>query len=319
MKDSLSADIRTLQDMHRFGDLFVRAIDSVQSELLSLEPVRTAVDCIGRHWYGTRVKMVSKADGQQFYLHAGLIFLPETRIGLMIEVDKKNNLNTYQILWDELADGTTYQLNRDEAEYLKLFMADGLFSELSGKTAGEQVEALARYLKEGCEAIVRCEDRRGFTLSYQDLVDCYQLSLAFEEALVSCKNPAYRVRINRSDKDNFGQYASGYRYWLETPDGSTSLYAYFGAIYSYKKRPCGIFSEIDRFSNQTLFDCAKRHMEDDGAYDYSRSEPDFIKLFLSKKWEERFRLADRAEQRQLLTAFVDKCNENMIIAATKEK
>lgn len=60
-------------------------------------------------------------------------------------------------------------------------------------------------------------------------------------------------------------------------------------------------------------------MEDDGAYDYSRSEPDFIKLFLSKKWEERFRLADRAEQRQLLTAFVDKCNENMIIAATKEK
>lgn len=319
MNDALCLDISALQDMHRFGDLYAQAIESVKSDLVTLEPVRDAVDCIGRHWYGMRVRMISKTDGQQFYLHTGLIFLPETRIGLMIEVDQKNNLNTYQILWDMLENGDTYVVNRDEEEYLKLFMQDELFSAIAGETAGEQVAALARYVKEGCESIARCEDQRGFHLAYHNLTDCYGLSLAFEKALESCNNPLYRVRINHKDKDNFGQYASGYRYWLETPDKKVSLYAYFGAIYSYKKRPCGIFSEIDRFSNQSCFDHAYQNMVDDSAYQFSRAEPDFIKLFVTEDWLERFHNAPKNDQQKLLDAFVDRCNENMIIAATKEK
>ena len=92
MADAFTANIEALQSLHRFGDVYEDAINSIESDVVAFTPLRTARDSIGRHWYGMRCKMECKATGQGFYLHTGLIFLPTTRTGLMVEVDQKNNL-----------------------------------------------------------------------------------------------------------------------------------------------------------------------------------------------------------------------------------
>jgi hypothetical protein len=312
-------DVDSLLQLHRFGDLFERAANAVESDLVSLEPLRTAPDSIGRHWYGMRLRVVSKTSGVQFYLHTGLIYLPKTRIGLMVEVDQKNNLDAYETLWEQLADGPEFEVNHDEAEYLKLFLPDGAFTELFELDAPGQVKRLSRYLQSCAEAIARSEDSRGFRLKLDALTGAYELALLFEQAFYTCDQTACRVRMNNADKDNFGQYASGYRYYLENPDGTVSLYAYFGAIYSYKKRPRGVFMEIDRYSNPEWFDHTASHFQEDAAFCASRAEDGFIKLFLPKEMQHRFQEADADEQLAILTEFLNACNARIIEAATTRR
>ena len=97
-------------------------------------------------------------------------------------------------------------------------------------------------------------------MNIQNLKDSLGLVKAFEKILLEAESEICDAAINVQDKDNFGQYAQGFRYTL-TNQKQMSLYAYFGAIYSYKKQPAGIFAEIDRFSNQKEFDRVFNHFK----------------------------------------------------------
>lgn len=315
MEPSLHIDITAMQSLHRFGDIYEEAVKSIDSALVSFTPLRSAKDCIGRHWYGMRCKMESKATGQGFYLHTGLIFLPSTRTGLMVEVDQKNNLPSYEEIWNNIKSCAAFDVERGEAEYLKLFMPDNQFDAMTKMERAGQVHVLAEYLRMCGEAICLAAARQGFQLSYQDLAHTYTLALAAEKALQAANSSIYTVEINHADPDNFGQYASGYRYYLCNPEKTVKMYAYFGAIYSYKKAPAGIFAEIDWFSNQEVFDNAYANMQEDAAYEFSRTEPKFIKLFMPKAQIELLNTLDAEGQQKLLNSFLDSCNRRLMEAA----
>lgn len=315
MANEFFADISALQSLHRFGDIYEDALRSIQSEIVTFEPMRAAKDSIGRHWYGMRCKMECKVSGQGFYLHTGLIFLPQTRTGLMVEVDQKNNLPSYAQVWDNIERCEAFDVEKGEAEYLKLFMPDTQFDAMRGMNRGAQVKTLASYLQACGEAIAAAATQQGFCLTYAELGNAYKLSLSVETALKTAQSKQYIVEINPADPDNFGQYAAGYRYHLYSTDKAVDMYAYFGAIYSYKKAPAGIFAEIDWFSNQNIFDKVHQNFIANPAFEYSASEPKFVKLFMPAAQLKVLNAANEAEQAKLLASFLDICNSCLMAAA----
>ena len=307
MAEKLQFSLPALLSMHRFGDIYAAAVAGIQSDKVDFEVIRSARDCIGPHWYGMRVRITSKASGQTNYLHTGLIFLPETRVGLMVEVDRQNNAHNYALLWNGLSDTPLFEVNRDEEPYLKLFMPDDTFRAMNEKSAPEQQEMLAAYMKACTESIMAVSDAEGFQLNYQDLLNAVYLGRAFRDVIAGGSTEDYTVEINEKDPDNFGQYAMGYRFWLTNKQKTVRMYAYFGAIYSYKKRPAGIFGEIDWFSNQGCFDGVKAHFVPRNTFAYSNKEEKFIKLFMPQVQVEAFNAAGAEEQRNMLRAFFHEC------------
>ena len=85
------------------------------------------------------------------------------------------------------------------------------------------------------------------------------------------------------------------------------MYAYFGAIYSYKKRPTGIFAEIDWFSNQQIFDKVKANFVPCDAFEYSSAEEKFIKLFMPQAQTEKLNALDYDAQIEMLEEFFSTC------------
>ena len=318
MADKLRFSLPALLSMHRFGDLYAAAVEGIQSEKVNFEVIRTARDCIGPHWYGMRVRIASKKSGQTNYLHTGLIFLPDTRVGLMVEIDRQNNGHNYALLWNGLQDTPAFEVNRDEAPYLKLFMPDDSFREMNDCPAEKQRDMLAAYMRACAESIMEVSDAAGFRLDYDDLLDAVRLGRAFREVISFGGSEAYTVEINEKDPDNFGQYAMGYRFWLSDRKKTVRMYAYFGAIYSYKKRPAGIFGEIDWFSNQSCFDHAKAHFRPREAFEYSNKEEKFIKLFMPEARVTAFNEAEPEAQRAILKEFFHQCCCALVEAATAQ-
>lgn len=337
MAEKLHIDIDALESMHRFGDILSDAIESIQSDLAEFRVIRDAKDCIGRHWYGVRCQVTCRKSGMGFYLHIGLIYLPATRTGLMIELDEQNNRSSYGNVLENIEEHSEFEINREEPEYFKLFMPDAVFADMSGRPRGEQAGILKNFVQSGAEAIVNADQRTGFRLNYQNLRDAFHLANAFEEALREMTSDICQVTVNLADKDNFGQYAEGFRYDLTDKKGC-SLYAYFGVIYSYKKKPSGIFVEIDKHSNPENFDRvlerieetemyahgASRNLDPSGMdglrpimYELSTAEAGFIKLFMKKEMEEALNQAEPEEQIRMLKEFLKACSEAMVLALNK--
>lgn len=155
----------------------------------------------------------------------------------------------------------------------------------------------------------------GFRITQADMLDAYGFAKAFRRVITESQDPAFTTEINEKDPDNFGQYASGYRYWLHNASGSAKMYAYFGSIYSYKKRPAGIFAEIDWFSNQDVFDKVKANFKANPAYEYSEKEEKFIKLFMPQATVEKLNGAEYEQQIEILKEFFTVCSRELAVAS----
>lgn len=315
--EQLCLNINALQSMHRFGDILEDAIAGIQSDTADFTAIRDAKDCIGRHWYGMRCGVKCKHSDLELYLHIGLIYFPSTRPGLMVELDKQNNKSIYQCVLDNLVERPEFEINRDESEYFKLFMPDATFAEISGKKRVNQVAYLRHYVQEAGEAIIQAACEEGFALNYSNVSDALNLITAFDLTLNTVEGELSKVEVNYADKDNFGQYAEGFRYYLSDNEDTLKLYAYFGAIYSYKKQPSGIFAEVDWYSNQQVYDAVFRNMERAQAYDFSLKEPKFIKLFMKESVVEEFNKAKYETQINILKDFLKECNDQMIKAGKR--
>lgn len=315
--ERLNLDMKALQSMQRFGDELEIAIKGIQSSIANFEVIRDAGDCIGRHWYGLRCRVTGRQTGVSLYLHIGLIYHPETKKGLMAELDEQNNGGVYQAVLDGIKERKTFIVNRAEKEYFKLFMPDDIFEAMSLKGGTEQVVMLREFVQDAAEAMTEAASRQGFSITYKQMDNALNLCNAFDRALNEAGTSESRVSVNYSDKDNFGQYASGFRYYLSDLQENVSLYAYFGVIYSYKKQPAGIFAEVDRFSNPDSFDRVYDNIEECSSYKLSVKEPGFIKLFMPEEMEEQFNNAGYGSQIRMLKDFVNDCNDNMIRAWKK--
>lgn len=311
--ERLHIDMKALESMHRFGDILADAIESIDSQTAGFQVIRDAKDCIGRHWYGLRCKAVCRRSGIGFYLHIGLIYFPSTRPGLMIELDEQNNQHSYGCVLENIKERPEFEINREEKEYFKLFLPDAVFEEMSGRARGEQAVLLRRFVQSGVEAIVEAAYEKGFCLDYGNMSDSLNLVNAFDKVLQEVKSDISGVEINYADKDNFGQYAQGLRYWL-SGKSNVSLYAYFGAIYSYKKQPSGIFAEIDKFSNQKEFDRVFEHMVPSDLYELGVGESGFVKLFMKENLLKELNEAEYERQIEILKLFLKTCNDAMVTA-----
>lgn len=315
--DRLRVDIAALQSMQRFGDELEIAIKEIDSGLAQFEVIRDAKDCIGRHWYGLRCRVNGKRTGVSLYLHIGLIYFPTTKYGLMAELDEQNNAGVYSAVLGNIKEREAFEINRAEKEYFKLFMPDKTFEEMSLKTGMQQVEMLKNFVQNAAEAMVEAASQQGFSINYSQMADALNLCNAFDKALCEVRGDESKVCVNYKDKDNFGQYASGFRYYLSDKENKVSLYAYFGIIYSYKKQPSGIFAEVDWFSNQNEFDKVFNHIETSESYVLSVKEPKFVKLFMPEKMTEQLNQSDYDSQIEILKSFLKNCNDSMIRAWKK--
>lgn len=315
--EQLNINIDSLRSMHRFGDCLEEAINKIESDTCDFEVKRDAKDCIGRHWYGLRVRVTDKKVGTGFYLHIGLIYFPTTRKGLMVELDEQNNQNVYATVVQQIQARKEFEINRDEKEYFKLFMPDQTFETMLSLPRNEQVECLKIYVQNCAEAIVEAQSNEGFSFSIENLDNSRNLINAFDKVLNEVDSQHSKVVVNYNDKDNFGQYAAGFRYYLSDLNDVETYYAYFGAIYSYKKNPAGIFAEIDWFSNQSNFDNVYKHLEKSDKFNYSNNEPKFIKLFMKDEDVEKFNKASYEEQVEQLKEFLRECNDAMVLAGLK--
>jgi hypothetical protein len=304
-----------MRSLHLFGDIYEEVIREAQSKFVEFSPDRMSSDSIGPHWYGMRCHLMGRTTGLRFYLHTGLIFLPDTKTGLMIELDMKSNDAVFAQVWDRIEKNPLYVINKDEDEYLKLFMPDEVLASLEQMNRAEQKTALSMFFVTCAENIARAAEGRAFRLDESDLANMFMLARAFESSLENEKNNEYKVEINRSDRDNFGQYASGYRYWLSDKKSEVKMYAYFGAIYSYKKEPAGVFVEIDRQSNRDIFEHVHSKVRQGESYIVSDTEPDFIKLFMSGSAVDAFNSADHVAQKEILNNFLHECNRMLALAA----
>ena len=263
-----------------------------------------------------RCRATSKVSGFSFYFHTGLIYLPSTKIGLMVEIDQKNNLMQYDKVVSELQDTALFTVNRAEPEYLKLFMPGEAFSRLNEADADTQKQMLTAYMQAAGEACVAVVDGTcGFRITEKDMLDAYGFANAFRKVITETKHAAFTTQINEKDPDNFGQYASGFRYWLSNAAGTVKMYAYFGSIYSYKKNPAGLFVEIDWFSNQDVFGKVKAAFKSDPAFEYSEKEEKFIKLFMPQSTLEALNEADYNKQIEILKNFFTVCNNALAVAS----
>jgi hypothetical protein len=304
-----------MRALHLFGDIYEEAVREARSAAVEFSPDRSAPDGIGPHWYGMRCHLTGRTTGLRFYLHTGLIFLPETKKGLMVELDRNSNESVFADVWEHVGEGPLYVVNKDEEEYLKLFMPEETFASLERMDRAGQKETLSTFFVACAEEIARAAGGCAFRLSESDLSNMLALARAFERCLEGEASDEYAVGINRADGDNFGQYASGYRYWLSDKKGDARMYAYFGAIYSYKKDPAGVFVEIDRPSNQSVFERVHAAVRQGESYQISGAEPDFIKLFLTESRVKAFNAADRAAQEEIVGDFLHECNTMLTFAA----
>lgn len=325
--EQLRLDIAALQSMQRFGDELETAVRGIKSELGEFEVLRDAPDCIGRHWYGMRCRVSGKDTKVSLYLHIGLIYYPTTRCGLMVELDEQNNAGVYRAVLDHIKKRESFEINRAEDEYFKLFMPDEKFQEMSSEGQSAQVAGLKGFVQDCAEAMLEAASCRGFSISCSQLADALKLCNAFDKALNEVKSEESSVLVNYKDRDNFGQYASGFRYYLSDCEKKVSLYAYFGVIYSYKKQPSGIFAEVDWFSNQEEFDRIFEHIEACKSeackseacreYTLSLTEPRFVKLFMTEQMTEQFQRSEYDGQIEILKTFLKACNDQMIRAWRK--
>lgn len=317
--EQLHYNIDALRSLHRFGDELEDAILGIESSTAEFEVIRDAKDCIGRHWYGLRCRVIGKDTGISLYLHVGLIYYPSTRTGLMVELDEQNNQGSYENVRRDMKKRPEFEINREEPEYFKVFLPDERFEAMAKATRGEQMIALAQFVKAAGEAMLEAAEKTGFSITYQQMADALALTNAFDKALNEVKGDISCVAVNYQDKDNFGQYAQGFRYHLTDKEKTISLYAYFGVIYSYKKEPAGIFAEVDGPSNQRDFERVAKSIEHSPWYDISLKEPGFLKLFMKKEKVEAFGQAGYQEQMELLKEFLKACNDGMIKAGKKQE
>ena len=141
-KKYLKFDFESLISVYRFTQTVEAVLSKVEYPLLRVSIFKDAKDNYGKHWRGFRAEIKGKQGGR-LYIHFGLVYLPETRRGIYLELDKRNNGEIYDSVWVNIKEARAYELNKEEADYLKFFFPEvGIEDLMSGdrESQNKQVE-----------------------------------------------------------------------------------------------------------------------------------------------------------------------------------
>ena len=102
----------------------------------------------GAHWGGLFTSLKDKSGGPEIICHNGLVYHPDTEIGIYFEAESfKNDKEVYEKLWRDAASDTWRDLNKDEPDFLKFFFPKDKLSELmNAQSVEKQIDMLTKYL-----------------------------------------------------------------------------------------------------------------------------------------------------------------------------
>ncbi|MCF8001759.1 MAG: hypothetical protein K9K76_07900 [Halanaerobiales bacterium] len=144
-----------------------------------------------------------------------------------------------------------------------------------------------------------------FNINLDNLETVPYLIKMIERAVEELNGSDYYCELDVNCEHNFGNYASGYRVFLKNKQEDISLYVYTGIIYSYKKDPAGLFTEVDRNNNKKYFNQIDENIKSNSYYTISQKEDGFLKLFNSDY--ERYIKSDNEVQYNQLIKFINHC------------
>jgi hypothetical protein len=153
-------EIPTLLSFHKCNEVLEYVASTVPAERFSCVINYDAKDNNGPHWFGYRCYIKDLDSNLSLYIHFGFIFLPSTKAGLMVELDRNNNNHVYQGIWDRIDGSSLYNLNKEESDYLKLFIPDDHLTQvMEEQSAVTQAEFVQKYFISSCEALFRAGRR----------------------------------------------------------------------------------------------------------------------------------------------------------------
>ncbi|MCK1992951.1 hypothetical protein GW626_05320 [Peribacillus muralis] len=148
-------EVQTLLSFHNCNEAMEHIASTVPSERFSCEINYDAKDNNGPHWFGYRCFVKDLQSDLSLYIHFGFIFLPSTKVGLMVELDRNNNLGTYKQVWDQINKSSLYDINKDESDYLKLFLPDDHLTQVMEETLpNAQTQIFQSFFISCCEAFL---------------------------------------------------------------------------------------------------------------------------------------------------------------------
>jgi len=101
----------------------------------------------GAHWGGLFVALKDQDGIQKAICHTGLVYHPDTKIGIYFEVESWRNARIYKKLWQNAEPSPGFELNKDESDFLKFFLPKEKIEFLmKAKTVDEQMEIMTKYL-----------------------------------------------------------------------------------------------------------------------------------------------------------------------------
>ncbi|MDZ7671577.1 MAG: hypothetical protein U5K53_01855 [Halanaerobiales bacterium] len=153
---AFKADISSLRSVHMFNDGLRNVLNEINSFEFECQIHNNFFENNGPHWSGFRCFLMDRQDRSLYYLHIGLIFHPDTKKGIMVELDKESNLNSYQEIRDNIKKGENFKVNKEEADYLKLFLKEKKLENIDNSNKiDKQLSILRDFLKEALAAIIK--------------------------------------------------------------------------------------------------------------------------------------------------------------------
>lgn len=145
VKDYMCIEVESLISIFRFVETVEAVLLKADYPKFTVDIRKEARDNFGKHWRGYRSEIKGKKKGTRLYTHFGLVYLPETRRGIYCELDKRNNLGIYEKVWDNVKESCEYDLNKDEADYLKFFFPDARMEKLMSSPREEQNKMVGEF------------------------------------------------------------------------------------------------------------------------------------------------------------------------------
>ena len=104
------------------------------------------VPAYGMHYGGFFVEVKNMDRIQKLICHTGLVYYPDTEIGICFETESWGNSRIYKKLWQDVEPSPGYSLNKDESDFIKFMLPmDKVDTLMNADTIDEQIDILTRY------------------------------------------------------------------------------------------------------------------------------------------------------------------------------
>lgn len=149
--------VRHLHQLYDLTKLFTEALEETVIEDIGTEVHKRASDRFGTYSAGARLFVHDGRAGRNLYLWCGLLFTDAKRSGLIIEVDRYSNQDSFETLQKNLKISEGYETEVLDG-FIKLFLPSAYWQDVqemvSGKEERSAGQILASFIQAGVKAFM---------------------------------------------------------------------------------------------------------------------------------------------------------------------